>query len=68
MSISSVGTNASYYTSALQQRSNSAPAKFAGRDSENDGDKDDGAKAARAPQSGVNSSGQQVGSQINITA
>jgi len=67
MSVSSIASSSSVYTAAIQQQSTSA-AQPVRREAENDGDRDDGAKAVKAPSPYVNLNGQTVGKTINITA
>jgi hypothetical protein len=67
MSVSSIASSSTAYTAAIQQQSTSAvqPAR---RETENDGDRDGGTKAVKAPSPSVNLDGQTVGKVINITA
>jgi len=67
MSVSAIASNSSALLSALQQSSATAVQR-PGREAENDGDKDDGAKAVSSPSPSVNLNGQTVGKNINITA
>ena len=68
MSVSSVASSSNAYLSALQKQSNTTAVQQPAREPENDGDKDDGASAVKAPTPSVNLNGQSVGSTINITA
>ncbi len=63
MSISSVSSNISSQVSSLQQNIPSARAE-----KENDGDKDDGSSKMNAAKPTVNTSGQTIGANINVTA
>lgn len=67
MSVSSVASS-SAHMSALQQLSSTNAVQRSGRETENDGDKDDGATTVKTPSPTVNLDGQTVGSRINITA
>ena len=67
MSVSSIGSSTAY-TAAMQQQSSIAAAPPVRRETENDGDKDDGAAAVKAPSPSVNLNGQTVGKMINVTA
>lgn len=65
MSVSAIGSSGA--TAAMQQASLAA-VQPAAREKENDGDKDDGVSAAKAPAPSVNLNGQTVGKTINVTA
>jgi len=68
MSVSAMGSSGAAYTAALQQQASLSAVQPTGRERENDGDKDDGATAVKAPSPEVNLNGQTVGKTINVTA
>jgi len=64
----SVSAIASSYTAPLQQQASLTAVQPASRERENDGDRDDGVAAVKAPSPSVNLNGQTVGKTINVTA
>ena len=68
MSMSPIASSSAVFTAAVQQQSTSAAVQPATHETENDGDKDDGAKTVQAPSPSVNLYGQKVGTTINVTA
>jgi len=68
MSVSSVASSSSAYVSALQQQASATAVQRSTPETENDGDKDDGAATVKAPAPSVNLNGQTVGKSINVTA
>jgi len=68
MSVGSIAASSNAYLSALQPQSNTSSAQQISREPENDGDKDDGVTAVKAPAPSVNLNGQSVGNTINVTA
>jgi hypothetical protein len=68
MSVSAIGSSSTGFTAAIQQQSSISAVQPTGRERENDGDKDDGLTAVKAPSPSVNLNGQTVGKTINVTA
>jgi hypothetical protein len=68
MNISSVTSNSNIAAAALQQQSATNATERSSREPENDGDKDDGAIAVKAPSPTVNLNGQTTGAVVNTTA
>jgi hypothetical protein len=67
MAVGAVGSsNTAALSAVLQQKA--AQQEVQANERENDGDKDDGAKAVTQPSPTVNTQGQQVGTLINTTA
>jgi hypothetical protein len=68
MSVSSIASSSAAFTAAIRQQSAPTAVQPIGREKENDGDKDDGTTAVKAPSPSVNLNGQTVGGTINVTA
>jgi hypothetical protein len=70
MAISSVGSNSSVQPPVKPAPVEAAEATSGGKDVKNDGDTDDtsGAAAAGTPTPVVNTLGQQIGNNLNVTA
>ena len=70
MAISSVGSNSSVQPPVKPAPAEAAEATSGGKDVKNDGDADDGAStaSASAPSPVVNTLGQQIGNNLNVTA
>jgi hypothetical protein len=68
MSVHSVSSSANPLTTAIQQQTRTPAVQGSGREAENDGDKDDGGSAVKAPTPTVNMNGQSIGALINVTA
>ena len=68
MSISSVSSSTNTQLAALQQQATTNAVQPPAREAENDGDRDDGATAVKAPKPSVNLNGQITGTKISVSA